>query len=140
MSPILHHCLASSTSGACARPLMASRCALDTCPRHAPGHKSSVRHTRLHPWLYSDLSVDNSGVLPITEALLFPGFDPSTVSQREWKPADDTGRIKLEVSAGHATDLHGFMKFTKLSTVVCFSFFPAPMGRSAPALKAKCSC
>jgi len=84
------------------------------------------------PRAYIDKAVDNSGNPPVTDTLLFPGFNPSTISQREWKPADDTGRIKIELSAGLGLELNGLFKYNKLSTIACFSFFPAPMGKAFP--------
>jgi hypothetical protein len=63
--------------------------------------------------------------------LNWPSFHKSATMQRDWDAADPTGRIKVELAAGFKEQLDGEMVFTTLSTIVCFSFFPAPIGKSS---------
>lgn len=59
----------------------------------------------------------------------WPNFHKSATTQRQWDAADPAGRIKIELSAGFNEELGGKMVFTKLSTIVTFAFFPAPIGK-----------
>ncbi|KAK6437626.1 hypothetical protein LTR95_006173 [Oleoguttula sp. CCFEE 5521] len=51
----------------------------------------------------------------------------STGQQREWDPAADVGRVKVELSAGYDIYDGGDWLFQKLATIACFSFYAAPM-------------
>ncbi|OQO01953.1 hypothetical protein B0A48_12426 [Cryoendolithus antarcticus] len=59
--------------------------------------------------------------------LRFPPFARATGQQREWDPAADVGRVKVELSAGYDMYDAGDWLFHKLATTACFSFYPAPM-------------
>jgi hypothetical protein len=65
-----------------------------------------------------------------THELIWPAWRNSASTQREWDAADSAGRIKVELAAGFKEQLGGKVVFTTLSTVVCFSFFPAPICKS----------
>ena len=65
-----------------------------------------------------------------THELIWPDWRKSASSQREWDAADSAGRIKVELAAGFKEQQGGKVVFTTLSTVVCFSFYPAPIGKS----------
>ncbi|KAM0720165.1 hypothetical protein Q7P37_004301 [Cladosporium fusiforme] len=58
--------------------------------------------------------------------LAWPKFHKSSISSREWNASDSAGRIKIELLAGINDHLGGKSVFTKVETVVCFSFFPVP--------------
>jgi len=62
--------------------------------------------------------------------LAWPTWRKSAISQRDWDASDSAGRIKVELAAGFKERLDGKMVFTTLSTIVCFAFFPAPIGKS----------
>lgn len=61
-------------------------------------------------------------------SLSWPKFYKSAISSREWDASDSAGRIKVEISAGLSEQLGGKTVFTRLETVICFSFFPVPNG------------
>lgn len=61
--------------------------------------------------------------------MTWPKFYKSAISSREWDASDSAGRIKVELSAGVRDELDGKSVFTKLETLVCFSFFPVPNGK-----------
>jgi hypothetical protein len=65
-----------------------------------------------------------------THDLIWPTWRKSATSQRDWDAADSAGRIKVELAAGFKEQLGGKTVFTTLSTIVCFAFFPAPIGKS----------
>jgi len=65
-----------------------------------------------------------------THELIWPAWRKSAASQRDWDAADSAGRIKVELAAGFKEQLGGKVVFTTLSTIVCFSFFPAPISKS----------
>lgn len=84
-----------------------------------------VRSCHLLTILATSNSVTEHGrALP----LRFPAFNKATANTREWDAAEDSGRIKVELAAGYATERDGTSFFTPMSTVVCFSFLPAPLG------------
>jgi hypothetical protein len=64
-----------------------------------------------------------------THELMWPAWRKSASMQREWDAADSAGRIKVELAAGFKEQLGGKVVFTTLSTVVYFSFYPAPIGK-----------
>jgi hypothetical protein len=74
-------------------------------------------------------TVDENGNTIIHD-LAWPGFNKSATMQRNWDAADPRGRIRVELAAGFMEQVDGRMAFTNLSTIVCFSFFPAPIGMS----------
>jgi hypothetical protein len=75
-------------------------------------------------------TIDQSGNTVLRD-LNWPGFHKSATMQRDWDAADPAGRIKVELAAGFKEQLDGGMVFTTLSTIVCFSFFPAPISMSS---------
>ena len=62
--------------------------------------------------------------------LTWPTWRKSAIAQRDWDAADSAGRIKVELAAGFKEQLGGKVVFTTLSTIVCFAFFPAPIGKT----------
>lgn len=64
-----------------------------------------------------------------THELIWPAWRKTATSQRDWDAADSAGRIKVELAAGFKELLGGKTVFTTLSSIVCFAFFPAPIGK-----------
>ncbi|KAK5109405.1 hypothetical protein LTR62_007071 [Meristemomyces frigidus] len=59
--------------------------------------------------------------------LSFPRFHRTILSQSHWNACDDLGRVKLELSAGYAVQVHGKEEFVKAVDRVIFSFQPTPL-------------
>ena len=73
--------------------------------------------------------VDRNGNT-FTRDLAWPTFHKSAATQRDWDAADSAGRIKVELAAGFKEQINGKVVFTTLSTIVCFAFYPVPVGKS----------
>ncbi|KAG8624828.1 hypothetical protein KVT40_007895 [Elsinoe batatas] len=59
--------------------------------------------------------------------LLFPSYQPSILSRRDWKPTDDPGRIKVMLTEGIRFVHEGTTKFQVTRHHICFTYQPAPL-------------
>lgn len=71
----------------------------------------------------------NLGIFPtqVSVPLRFPPFYPSVTQSLVWDPADETGRITVEVSEGYIENVEGQDRFTKLKNHALFNFQPVPL-------------
>jgi len=111
--------------------------------RHAAaGRRSSVRTLPSFDRCRreADLTAATTGGIgpggqPLGPRLKWPAYPKSAATQQNWDAASDIGRIKVELSSGFTYQVGEQVVYNKLTDVVCFSFFPAPIGTSKPDLQ-----
>lgn len=68
----------------------------------------------------------NANGITTTLDLGWPRWNNSIIMQRNWDAAAANGRIKVELAAGFSEEIGGQNLFSKLTTIVSFSFFSVP--------------
>ncbi|KAF2218880.1 hypothetical protein BDZ85DRAFT_299266 [Elsinoe ampelina] len=63
----------------------------------------------------------------VGKPLLFPSYQQSILSRRDWKPTDDPGRIKIMLTEGIRFVHEGTAKFQVTKHHICFTYQPAPL-------------